>query len=655
MCLWTCIGESENVSLLSVIFFGISNLLAKFAVYLVLASIFGTVRTFRRRLSLFICIMLKKFFISFLGSMAAIWLSAILFFVAIIVAIIFAIGSFATGSEIKSNSILWLNLHGEIAERQSVPNVQELLSDNFDVTVPTLSDMLQAIRLAATDANIDGIYIDCGDSYLGYASRRELVQAIEEFKKSGKWVYAYGDNYDQGNYMVASAATSIYINPLGNVDIHGISSSTPFFKNALDKLGVSVQVFKVGQFKSAVEPFLLNEISEPARLQTQVYIDSVWNEVSGLIASNLKIEQAKIKALADTMLVQYDTQFLKENKLVDEICYRRVFENKLRSLTKIDEDEDLHLVTPAEYLACNNVALDAPSPADDHIAVLYALGDITDNTGDGIVAATMVPEILKLADDDNVKGLVLRVNSGGGSAFASEQIWEALEYFKKQNKPFYVSMGDYAASGGYYISCGADRIFCDAETLTGSIGIFGMIPCIQGLLNNHLGVNISTVTTNANAAFPQITQPMTEKQMAAMQTSVEQGYDLFTKRVAAGRKMKQEQVFKIAEGRIWDGRSALRLGLVDEIGSLEQAIAAIAAKTKLETSQVVYYPELNMSPFEALLYEISSKPSQMTLLNSRPLEIEGIAPGDISRCIVAIRRMVSCSEVQARMEDLRLE
>ncbi len=588
-----------------------------------------------------------------MGSMAALWLSAFLFFLGIIGFVAVSIASLVGEVEVKEHSILVLDLTGAINEREIDPSVSDILYNGYNAEAPTLNSMLESIRYAASDSNIDGIYINCTGSELGYASRRELIEALIEFKKSGKWIYAYGDQYTQGDYLVASIATRIFINPQGSVDLHGIASTTPFVKNALDKLGIEVQVFKVGEFKSAVEPFLLTEISESARLQSQVYIDSVWAEVTEIIAKNRKILSSQVDALADSMLVARKSQITVDAKLVDEICYRRIFENKLRALTKIEEDEDLRMVSPSQYLANNKIAVNLRSNDASHIAVLYALGDIVDNEGGGIIGAEMVPQIIKLANDENVKGLVLRVNSGGGSAFASEQIWEALEYFKKTKKPFYVSMGDYAASGGYYISCGADKIFADAETLTGSIGIFGMIPSVQKLLNNHLGVNLSTVSTNANASFPQITSPMTQLQFESMQRYVEDGYTLFTTRVAEGRGIAHSEILKIAEGRIWDGRSALRIGLIDQIGTLEAAILAILKETKLSRDNVIAYPEITRTPIEELL--LSATNVQFGKLAPMPFNIEGMTPEEIRTYMSLLQRITKSSPIQARMEDITLK
>ncbi len=602
--------------------------------------------------------MLKKFFIAFMGTMAAIWLSLMIFIVGLFITISVAIGLNGNGLEVQDNSILRLDLHGVIPERTSAPSVQDFVMGNNDIeNVPTLSDMLKAIRLAAKDSKIKGIYIDCGGSELGYASRQELIQAIEEFKKTGKWVYAYGDSYTQGDYFVASSASRIFANPVGMVDIHGLGSTIPFFKNALDKLGVEMQVFKVGTFKSAVEPFLLTEMSEPSRMQTKVFINAIWNDMSQYIAKSRKVSVDKVNQWADSLsLAIAPVKYVDEN-IVDELCYRRQVEDKMRKLTNVDKDEDLHFVTPAQYLASSEIMEEVFDKEDtDHIALLYAVGDIVDSGKGGIAGDVMVPQILELAEDDHVKGLVLRVNSGGGSAFASEQIWEALEYFKKKGKPFYVSMGDYAASGGYYISSGADVIYAEPATLTGSIGIFGMIPCAQKLLNNHLGINVSTVGSNANANFPQISAPLTGFQYEAMQKHVEDGYELFTSRVAAGRNLPVDSVLKIAEGRVWDGATALKIGLVDKPGSLNDVLVAMSKKTGLGLEKVVAYPEVNLSLIEEMLLSSSSKIS-----NGKPLvkpdvllDIDEMTPDEVRRYLEIISRVKSYSRIQAKMEDVVL-
>ena len=608
--------------------------------------------------------MFKRILSSFIGSLAAMIVAGMLT-AGIIIAIIIAALADSSEYQVDEHSILHINLSGPFDERQGAIDIQSVVMDGGQMP-SHLDEYLSAIALAADDPNIDGIFIECSGSDLGYAGRQELVQALQQFKESGKWIHAYGDAYTQGDYYVASVADRVCLNPVGQVDVRGLESQTPFFKNALDKLGVDVQVVKVGQFKSAVEPFLLTEASEPSKLQTRVFMNAIWHNITKTIAANRQVTAADVNMWADSLLSTMPAQKLVDMKVVDQLCYRREFDSNLRKLTKLDgkdhADDDLRLVTPADYMTSNPQERIAKAgktkkhkKSDGYFAVYYAQGDIVDDGKDGIVGPTVVDDIIGLADDDDVKGLVLRVNSGGGSAFASEQIWEALQYFKSKDKPFYVSMGDYAASGGYYISCGADRIYADANTLTGSIGIFGMIPCIKGLLNDHLGVNISTVATNPDAAgLMSITQPMTEQQRVAMQRHIDEGYRLFTGRVAAGRSLPVDSVLSIAEGRVWSGTNALRIGLVDQLGGINDAIAAMASKLNMPADNYVSYPEMKLSAFESLLLN-SAGDVKAAMQPDIARQLDGMTPVQAQRHLWTLKRLTDRGRIQAAMEPLTLE
>ncbi|MDE6286950.1 MAG: signal peptide peptidase SppA, partial [Muribaculaceae bacterium] len=441
-------------------------------------------------------------------------------------------------------------------------------------------------------------------------------------------------------YMVSTTADSLFVNPMGEVDVHGAASLTPLFKDLLDKVGVSMQIIKVGTYKSAVEPFILNQMSEPARRQQQEYIDSIWSYMARTIAEGRNKEVTTVKMWADSMCSTWNLERMLADGLADAAVYRRLMDQRLRRLTGRDDDEDLRLVSPAEYLATAGNPFDAVEKAEKpHVALLYAVGDIVDSGKGGIVGEDMVPEIIALADDDNVKGLVMRVNSGGGSAFASEQIWEALEYFKGKGKPFYVSMGDYAASGGYYISCGADRIYADATTLTGSIGVFGMIPEASKLLNDKLGVHFTTVQSNPNASFPVVFNPMTPAQHAAMQNGVDNIYSIFTQRVADGRDIPVDSVRGMAEGRVWVGTAALRRGLVDKIGGVKEAIVAIKAEYNLP-EEVVAYPRNDENKWMALLRESKALDDMKAMAGYSPLE---------RKAMEITRMLMEQNPMQARM------
>ena len=449
--------------------------------------------------------MLKRFFISLLGSVAGFWLSFFLLFFVIAAVAGAALAKSDNTTGVEESSILYLNLTGDITERQQDQSLFEMLESMKDDNGPVLSDMITAVRNAAQDSRIEGIYINAGGASMGVASRQELIEALLDFKKSDKWIIAYGNSYTQGDYLVASVADKIFLNPVGNVDLHGIAMQSPYFTGLLDKLGIKVQVVKVGTYKSAVEPYILTSMSEAARRQNSIYVDSIWDYYANTIGANREVEPATVSAWADSLTFAWTAEKALDNNLITATAYRRNVEDMLRELTDRDSDDDLPLVTPSEYVS----AMKAVSADKDHIAVLYAVGDIVESGDGGIVGETLAPQIVKLADDDNINALVFRVNSGGGSAFASEQIWEALEYFKSTGKPFYVSMGDFAASGGYYISCGADRIFADATTLTGSIGVFGLIPDLSRLVTGKLGVTFSTLESSPNATIMSLTKPIT--------------------------------------------------------------------------------------------------------------------------------------------------
>lgn len=583
--------------------------------------------------------MLKKFFISMLGTIAGMWIAIILFIIGGLVAVGVVMGSSNNVQKVRDHSILYLNLKGEVIERADNQDFMTLIR-NLENDSPTLCDMLTSVRLAAKDKKIEGIYIDAAGSAMGVASRQELLEALSEFKQSGKWIYAYADNFSQGDYLISSVADRIFLNPVGNVDIRGVGMQTPFFTGLLDKLGVKVQVVKVGTYKSAVEPFILTSMSEAARRQNQVYVDSIWDFYSTTISENRDVTKSDVSAWADSLTFAWTAERDVDQRIVTETKYRRNVEDMLRDLTDIGKDDNIRFVSPSEYVAANKGEL--ASMSDDHIAVLYAVGDIVDSGDGGIVGETMVPQIIKLADNDKVKALVLRVNSGGGSAFASEQIWEALEYFKSTGKPFYVSMGDYAASGGYYISCGADCIYADATTLTGSIGVFGMIPDLSGLVTGKLGVTFSTVASSPNATFMSLTEPMTLQQKASMQRYVEDTYDIFTSRVADGRNMSVDSVKAIAEGRVWIGSSAIELGLVDRLGSLDAAIKAIAEKVDLGANDYVAYPDVKNDLMERFLEE-----------TSRLQDVEGmIFDPETIKYLATVKRLREMAPIQARMPEI---
>ncbi len=573
-----------------------------------------------------------------LGSLAGIWISIFVLVIGAIFTIGILIGKNTDTQTLTEDKILLLDLSSTIPERAEETTLKDLILSGETSTPETLEDILAAVYAAADDKQVKALYLDCRGSSAGIASREEIVDALKAFRASGKPVIAYADNYDQGDYILASQADKIYLNPLGCVNIRGLQSQTMFFTDLLARIGVEVQVYKVGAFKSAVEPFIRADMSEPSRLQTRVFLDQIWNSVVATMAND-SVSESTIRSLSDSLALALPAETFLRNKLVTALKYRHEVDDELRTLLSLKEDDELPFILPSEYMLTKTRA----TSDKDHVAVLYAVGDIVDSGDGGIVGESMVPEILSLARDKNVKGLVLRVNSGGGSAFASEQIWEALEQFKAAGKPFYVSMGDYAASGGYYISCGADSIFADKATLTGSIGIFGMIPCARDLINNKLGVNIDTVSTSANSTFPSIYFPANAKESAAMQRYIERGYDLFTSRVAQGRGISQDSVKVIGGGRVWDGQTALKIGLVDRIAPLKTVVEAMAKKCDLRPSDYVAYPKVETDIWTSLM--------KMGSVHAK-IDVNGLPVDDVLPYVRAMRTFTTWNPVQARMETI---
>lgn len=585
--------------------------------------------------------MMKKFITAMLGSIAGFWISLIIIAISFFLVIIVAISNTSKPKvTLSDKSVLHINLSGEISEREKpLESIYDLQS--YDKEAISYRDIIKAIYSAKDDAKIEGIFIDCKGASLGISSCQEIIEAINDFKETGKWVYAYADNYGQGDYYIASASDSIFINPIGNVDIHGLSATTIFYKGLMDKIGIEAQVLKVGTYKSAVEPFMLTHMSDASKEQQLHYMGNIWNSICTQIATSRKVSIEKINEWADSLIYTQKTDYYVKNSVVDKLYYRHEVETMLRNKLKLKDNEDLNLISTKNYFSLMNVI--NINNKKEHIAVLFATGDIVDNGNGGIVGDKMVPQILDLAKDDNVKGLVLRVNSGGGSAFASEQIWDALEQFKNEGKPFYVSMGDVAASGGYYISCGADQIYAEPTTLTGSIGIFGIIPNAKKLLENNLGVTTDNVSTNLNGDFLSFVTPMSDIQKEKMQKYIENGYNTFVTRCANGRGVPVDSILKIAEGRVWDGKSAKEIGLIDQYGGLEKVVADMKEKTGVEN--VVDYP-LNTSSF---LNEILSS-TQLSSNDFVPSEFK-----ELKNYYNIVNRIKSMSNIQCKMEDITIK
>lgn len=513
-----------------------------------------------------------------------------------------SLGALVSGSEIKTvqeGSVLHIDLDCTIADRGTNKGVAKMFSGEKETL--GMNDIIDALRVAATDENIAGVFLSGGSVEADYATCQEIRKALVDFKKSGKFIASYADLYTQGSYYLASVADKVMLNPSGIIDWHGIASQPIFFKDLLDKVGVKMQVFKVGTYKSAVEPYILTGMSDANREQVESMISDIWGQVVKDVAASRKVKAEALNAIADDYAALKNASYYVKHKLVDKLCYIDQAREELRTLAKTDE---LCLVTPSDVVTDSGM-----NGLDDQVAVYYAMGDIVDAESksplisgtDQIVGSKVVEDLDVLMNDKNVKAVVIRVNSGGGSAYASEQMWHAIEKLKAK-KPVVVSMGGMAASGGYYMSCGANKIFADATTLTGSIGIFGMVPDPSGLLTDKLGLHFDMVKTNRSSDFGTQARGLNEDESKAMQSYIERGYDLFLTRVATGRKMKKADVDKIAQGRVWTGNQALKLKLVDSLGGLPEAIECAAKLAKVKDYDIVNYPDVK-DPISSMLSE----------------------------------------------------
>lgn len=486
---------------------------------------------------------------------------------------------------VKDGSVLRIQLSGQINERSKSNPFAEFLGNDALVS-QGLDELKTAIRVAKDNDRVKGIYIEGGAFSADFATLEELRKSLVDFKKSGKFILSYADIYTQGSYYLASTADRVLLNPQGMLDWHGIASQPIIFTDLMKKVGVKMQVFKVGTFKSAVEPFILTGMSDANRQQVQSFVGDIWQGICRDVAASRKLTVDSLNAYADRYAVLAPSTSYVQMHLVDSLSYIDGVRDKLRQLAQTEK---------VNFVSVSDMAkLDKPNKSSDKVAVYYAEGDIVDQMSktsqqSQIVGQTVVDDLDRLANDDKVKAVVLRINSGGGSAYASEQMWRAVQLLKKK-KPVVVSMSGMAASGGYYMSCGADYIVAEPTTLTGSIGIFGMVPDASELLTEKLGLHFDVVKTNVASDFGAMGRGINPQEAEAMQAYVNNGYRLFLQRVADGRKMKPEDVDKIAQGRVWTGRQALQIRLVDKLGTLEDAIAEAARRAKVKDYSVTYSP-----------------------------------------------------------------
>lgn len=516
-----------------------------------------------------------------------------LFFTLIILLVIlFSVAGSITDSEksykIEDNSLLKISLSGKIAE-QSVENPFNFSIPGVPLETETenqgLDDILCAIKKAKDCPQIKGIYIESKTLDAGFVTSEEIRDALTDFKKSGKYIIAYGDNFDKREYFISTVADKVFLNPEGLMNFGGLASTPVFYKKAMDKIGVKMEIFRVGTFKSAVEPFTSTEMSKESRMQTSEFLNGIWNHMLSKISESRGISIENLNRIADKNTLFESAKEMVSLKLVDSLLYKSEVLNHLSKIHGVKDYNDLKVVSVTDLITVPDKDV---KYGQDKIAVLYAEGEIYDSGSEGIVSGKLIKEIEDIKKDDKIKAVVLRVNSPGGSAFASEQIWKALADLKK-TRPLVVSMGDYAASGGYYISSCANKIIASDNTLTGSIGIFGTFPIIDGL-TNKIGIDFDVVKTNELSDIGNLTRPMTNLEKAKIQKYIERSYDLFIDRCAAGRNMDRKNILEIAQGRVWTGAKAVKLGLVDETGGLNKAIDAAAKLGKAKNYRLVYYP-----------------------------------------------------------------
>jgi protease-4 len=535
----------------------------------------------------------RKFWRVVLGSMVGFVLASI---ITSILGLLMFVGMIATlektassmmssTTNVKDNSVLLVDLTPSISERAvEMPfSFGDYSQQNLG-----LNDVLASIKAAAGDPKIKGIYLKSKTVSASPASAKEIRDALLDFKKSGKFIYSYSDVYTQNGYYMATVADKVFLNPTGDMTLRGYAFQLMFYKNLLDKLDVDVQIFRHGQFKSAVEPYFLDKMSEANREQMSTLANSLWAVFVQDVSKARKISVDQLNNIADSLLCSSPQAALKL-KLVDKLAYSDEAEKMIRTKLNLGDKDKINYVSIGQYAK----SLSAKENNTNKVAVMYAYGEISDGKGDsdrGIYSETFIKEFRKVYKDNDVKAIVLRVNSPGGSALASENIWHEIENAKKAGKKVVVSMGDYAASGGYYISCNSDFIYAEPNTITGSIGVFGMVPSVQKFMKDKLGITMDEVGSNKHSVPGGLYRPLDELESQNMQASVEEIYATFTKRVADGRHLRVTYVDSIGQGRVWAGSDALQLGLVDALGNLDAAVAKAAKLASLDKYDVAYYP-----------------------------------------------------------------
>ena len=582
---------------------------------------------------------MKDFFKYVLATIVGIVLLGLIMTFFGVLSVVGMITSEQATTNVSKNSVLVMKLNGQMDE-QVTPNLMGRFMGEQTQSLG-LQETLTAIRKAKNNDNVKGIYIEASNFSADVASMQEVRSALLDFKKSGKWIVAYSDNYTQGTYYLASVADKVWMNPNGMLDWHGMVSEPFYIKDALAKVGVKMQPIKVGKYKSATEMFTEDKMSEPNREQTTAYLTGIWNTMCKAVSDSRKISVDSLNAYADRLIMVEDAKNLVTNKMIDGLLYSDQVKAEVKKLPDIKEDESINQVSVGEMA---NVKEDRDG---EEIAVYYAFGDIVDTSSSTnfysqsheIVSKDVCADLEKLMNDEDVKAVVIRVNSPGGSAFASEQIWHQIEQLKAK-KPVVISMGGYAASGGYYISCNSNWIVAEPTTITGSIGIFGMFPDVSQLLTQKLGLKFDLVKTNKHADFGSMSRPLNADEIGALDTYIQRGYELFRKRVADGRKMTIDQVESLAQGHVYLAQDALQLKLVDELGGLDKAVEKAAKLAKLDEYYTMNYPAA--PDFIDMLFGSVKKGNYLD-------DQARLALGEFYEPFMMIMRIKDMDPIQARM------
>lgn len=585
---------------------------------------------------------MKDFIKSVLATMVGIFGFFIVMGVLTMMSIIGMVASSSAAQNVEENSVFVLNLSGAISD-QGTDNPLSLFTGD-DSQSTGLNNILSAIKKAKTNDDIKGIYIEAGALITNYATLQEIRNALADFRKSGKWIVAYGDYYTQGAYYVASVANKVYINPKGIVDWHGIGVQTMFYKDFMAKFGVKCEVVKVGTFKSATETFTEEKMSDANRLQTQTFINGTWQNICTAVSKSRGISIDSLNSYADSYLALQSTEMLMKAKMVDGMMYSDKVKDAVKKMMKLEKDDDIAQLTLSDMLNVKDEKVDG-----DKIAIYYASGDIVQDpkaatmfgNNDYIASRKVCKDLEDLINDDDVKAVVVRINSGGGDAYASEQMWHQMSELRKV-KPVVVSMGDYAASGAYYMSAPASWIVAQPNTLTGSIGIFAVIPDFSGLVTTKLGVRFDEVKTNRHSTFGNLmARPFNAEETAMLQASVNRGYSLFRQRVADGRHLPIESVEKIAQGRVWLATDALNIKLVDQLGGIDDAVKKAAELAKLKEYYTSDYPAA-ASWIDNLLNSMSSSGTYLDAQLRQTL-------GELYQPFTVLRSINKREAIQARI------